>query len=243
MAILEYRLRLLKYTHLTPTVFQLGFEMPKGLVFQGGQFVSVVVPGAAGGRDLRRAYSIASNPENSELEFCIKYVEGGPGTTYLKNLKIGDEIKVFAPYGTFVYKSMPDRDVVFISTGTGIAPFRSMLLSTQLQQSKPRSITLLLGVREESEILYDREFSDIKDLKWIKTVSRPTTTSGSNWVKGRVTDYFKDVNCSVEWLQTDFYLCGNGAMIDEIKKILAEKGVKKESIHQEIYYKPKLGEA
>ncbi len=221
---------------VTPTVFELGFETSQPLEFKAGQFVSVIIPGAGPqGRDLRRAYSIASIPEKRPIELCVRLVEKGPGTQYLHKLKLGDQFKVFAPYGDFVYKHKPGRHVCFISTGTGLAPFRAMILSKEYRALPPVSATCLFGVRTQDEILYENELSNLSELKWVPALSQPV----GNWsgFKGRVTDYLKSVESTFPWLETDYYLCGNGAMITEVKAMLLSKGVLKESVHQEVYYK------
>lgn len=229
----------------TPTVFELSFETEQPLEFLAGQFLSVIVPGAGpGGKDLRRAYSIASPPNTKPIQLCIKIVENGPGTSYLSQLRPGIQFKGVAPYGNFVFKHKPGRHAVFIATGTGVSPFRSISTSKTFQQNLPKSTTLLFGVREETELLYVDELSKLSFLKFIPMVSRPTIAPESQkvWTKGRVTDYLRKLGPEYPWLETDFYLCGNGAMIDEAKSILTANGVQKDSIHQEIYYKPKPGE-
>src|SRR5690348_7481713 len=110
----EFRCTVQSVRMLTPTVFQTSFETDAALQFQAGQFVSVIVPGAGPkGRDLRRAYSVASAPENRPVELCIKIVEDGPGTQYLYSLKAGDTFRVMAPYGDFVYKPKVGRSICF----------------------------------------------------------------------------------------------------------------------------------
>jgi len=227
---------------LTPTVFELTFDTDLPIEFKGGQFVSVIVPGAGpGGRDLRRAYSIASSPEARPFELCVKLVEGGPGTNYLNGLRPGDVFKGMFPYGDFTHKEKPDHGVCFISTGTGIAPFRSIVLSEAFQKNPPTHSTLLLGVREENEVLYDAELKaltgKIKNFNWETCVSRPTRDDHGCSFRGRVTDYLRSLPVDYPFTKTDYYLCGGGAMIDEVKKILMDKGVEKTSIHQEVYYK------
>jgi len=242
MAATEFLCTVRGFRMLTPTVFELAFDAaPAGdpakqlpFAFEAGQFVSVVVPGAGPkGRDLRRAYSIASAPEVRPIELCVKLVEEGPGTNYLNSLKPGATFRGFAPYGDFTYEPKAGRHACFISTGTGIAPFRSMVLSDAYRATPPASAICLLGVRTENELLYVPEFEELK-LKWVPTVSQPQ----GDWkgFKGRVTDYMRSLGRDFPWLETDYYLCGNGAMIAEIKALLTEKGVQKESIHQEKYY-------
>jgi ferredoxin-NADP reductase len=228
-------------------VIECSFQSEPAFVFQPGQFISIVVPGAGpGGRDLRRAYSIASSPELSlegrpTFELCVKLVEGGPGTSYLNSLKIGDSMTGMAPFGDFVFKPKPGRHAMFISTGTGLAPFRAMALSRIFAENKPLSTRLLFGARDEGDLLYTEEL--LKALGSGNLV-QALSKAQANWCgfKGRVTDWIRSNEEKVDWTNTEFYLCGNGAMIDEAKLILTAKGVEKTSIHQEVYYKPKPGE-
>jgi len=232
----EYLCKVKTFRMLTPTVFETTFETDPSLSFAAGQFASVIIPGAGPkGRDLRRAYSIASCPETYPVELCIKIVEDGPGTQYLYKLRPGDTFRVMAPYGDFVYEPKSDRHACFISTGTGIAPFRSMVTSKHYQASPPIHAYCLLGVRTEDELLYDDTFENLPGLKFVRAVSQPSNT----WkgFKGRVTDYLRTLRDDFPWRNTEYYLCGNGGMINEVKAFLAEKGVEKDSMHQEIYYK------
>lgn len=237
MAASEFSCSVKKFRMLTPTVFEVCFDTADSFHFEAGQFISVVIPGAGPkGRDLRRAYSIASGPETRPVELCVKLVEEGPGTNFLYKLKEGDTFRGFAPYGDFVYEPKPGRHACFIATGTGIAPFRSMVTSKAYQEQPPASALCLLGVRQQDELLYLDSMAQMDGLKWVSAVSQPST----NWsgYKGRVTDYIRnELGAEYPWKETEFYLCGNGGMISEVKAILADRGVEKDSIHQEIYYK------
>jgi len=230
-----------EFKSLSSSVFEVHFK-PRpakdgspAFQFEAGQFISIIVPGAGpNGRDLRRAYSIASSPENSTVTLCVKFVEGGPGTNYLYRLRPGDVFRGFAPYGDFTYEPKEGRRVCFIATGTGIAPFRSMLLSDLYKNSRPVSTWLLMGVRTEDELVYQDELSAQSGVTWVSAVSQPTSQYSD--FKGRVTDWLRSQESAFPWSETEFYLCGNGAMITEVKAILADRGVPKESIHQEKYY-------
>ena len=229
--------RIIENKMLTPTVFELKFETDRKFSFEAGQFVSIVIPGAAkNGRDLRRAYSIASSPEQYPIELCITKVEGGPGSTYLSQLKPGDLMKAYAPYGKFVYQTPSTRMVCFVSTGTGIAPFRSMILSEKFGTTPPRKALCLFGARYENEMLYETEIKDSGKAEWMACITRPS--DHFKCFKGRVTDYLRNTGSDFAWTETDFYLCGNGAMIQEIKTLLLERGVDKSAIHQEAYFNP-----
>jgi CDP-4-dehydro-6-deoxyglucose reductase len=238
---IQYQCTVTGFKMLTPTVFEILFQTDQPVDFKAGQFISIIIPGAGpNGRDLRRAYSIASAPEKRPIELCVKLVEGGPGTNYLYRLRPGDKFRGVAPYGDFVFEPKPGRHACLISTGTGIAPFRSMVHSEEFANALPASVMCLLGVRGDEELLYCKELEEKtwpnKKLKWVTTVSGKTSESYQGF-KGRVTDYLRSLGKDYPWLETDYYLCGAGAMIDEVKKILAEQGVQKDSIHQEIYYK------
>src|SRR5678815_3086778 len=105
MAAKEFRCEVKSFRMLTPTVYETTFVADQPLAFEAGQFVSVVIPGAGPkGRDLRRAYSVASSPETSPIELCIKLVHEGPGSQYIYALRPGDVFRAYAPYGDFVYE-------------------------------------------------------------------------------------------------------------------------------------------
>jgi NAD(P)H-flavin reductase len=241
MAAQEFKCTVTSFKMLTPTVFELKFDgklasdQTTPMAFVGGQFVSIVIPGAGPhGRDLRRAYSIASAPETKPIELCVKHVEGGPGTNYLYKLREGDVFKGYAPYGDFIYRTHSAKNACFIATGTGIAPFRAMVLSQRYLLDPPQKAFCLLGVRTEAELIYTHEFKDMKNMEFVPTLSQPDAPWSG--FKGRVTDYMRSMSSSFPWTKTEYYLCGSGPMITETKIFLAEKGVAKEHIHVEKYY-------
>ena len=222
---------------LTEDVFELKLKRPDGFNFRAGQYISIVVPGAGpGGRNLRRAYSIASPSNWSDIEFCVKLVDKGPGTKYLNSVKIGEVVQGQAPFGDFCLNHDQQNPTLFIGTGTGIAPLRGMVLSDEWQAKGP--VGFLLGVRSEKDILYPELFGAIRpkvlNCPHVQiALSRPTEL----WkgFRGRVTDYIK----SMEWdfLKSHYYLCGSGAMIQEVRDWLMKiKNVAKVQIHSEKYF-------
>lgn len=215
------------------TVFSLWYRPEPSVPFQAGQFTSILIPGAGpGGRDLRRAYSIASPPEADEVELCIKVVEEGPGTSYLKGLTPGSVFRCMAPYGDFVYRTPRERRAVFLATGTGVAPFRSMIFSKAFRENPPVSSLVLFGARNESEILYEKEIL-ATSTEWKVCLTRPS--DDFQGFRGRITEWLRS-KAGFPWAESDFYLCGSGEMIKEAREILGERGVAKESIHFEKYY-------
>lgn len=231
----KYQCTVVSNEMITPTVFILSFDLDHEIQFLPGQFLSVIIPGAAGnGRDLRRAYSIASSPEQRPVQLCIKKVDGGPGTTFLHALRPGDQFGMTAPYGDFVYKPKPDRDFCFISTGTGISPYHSIVRSALYREQPPRHAKSIFGVRHDDEVLYGEVFANISGLDWHPCVSRPEKQTTA--FKGRVSDFLRNAK-DLKWGETEFYLCGNGDMIKEVKTFLMDdQKVDRSSIHLEKYY-------
>ncbi len=226
--------RVIETRWATPSVFLVRFKPSKFFTFQPGQFVSVVIPTNSG--PVKRCYSLANSPEESKLqgayELCVKLVPGGVGSTFMSELKPGQDFFAHAPYGAFLYEPVePGRGVVFVSTATGIAPFRSMAASRVFQASKPAHSLILYGARDEKEVLYERDFRQL-GVEMVAAVSRPA--SGYSGFSGRVTDYLRQLPPEFPWHKTDFYLCGNGDMVQEVSALLqAGRGVSPDAIHKE----------
>lgn len=231
---------------LTPSVVQIRFEPSKRFEFEAGQFISVMVPGGTPlnpmSQPVRRIYSLASpysahrKEDRGIYELCIKNV-GGPGTRYLSALEKGDLFKASAPYGDFFYESRPGRSACFISTGTGVAPFKAMILSERFQEQPPESALVLFGARTEDEIIYSDLFQKY-GVNVLNAVSKPSPAFlEADGFKGRVTDYLKSLPEDWAWHTTDFYMCGNGEMVSEVRRILrASHNVPESSIFQEVYF-------
>jgi ferredoxin-NADP reductase len=153
---------------LTPTVFSLKFKTSKKLKFFPGQFLSIYVPDNRISKTVRRAYSFANSPEMAKregFELCIKHVPGGAGSEYMAALRPGDTFEATAPYGHFLYAPPKQgRYVCFISTSTGIAPFRSMVLSEEFLSHQPERCFFIFGARSESEFLYKNDLEIYKIL-------------------------------------------------------------------------------
>lgn len=228
---------------LTPSVLALRFETKgRGFEFEAGQFLSLIIPATPGlslvaptrgaPKRIRRIYSFACAPENG-YELCVK-ITGGPGPSFLAGLKVGDRFQATAPYGDFTYQPKPGRGVCFISTGTGIAPFRAMIQSQAFQAEPPPHALSLFGARSEGDLLYEAEFHAL-GVETVFALTQPEP----HWrgYRGRVTDYLRSLPAEFPWHTTEFYLCGNGAMVDEVREILSARGVLRDSIHGEIYFK------
>jgi ferredoxin-NADP reductase len=218
---------------LTPGNKVLRFTLPAGkeLNFKAGQYVQLFVPHEAGVR--RRAYSIASSPYHRDyFELCVTLVDGGISSTYLHRMKPGDTIQGMAPLGHFGIKD-ETRDFVFISTGSGVAPFRAMIHDLW-HRGVQRDIFLLYGHRYEGDILFRAEWETLARsnprFKYLFTLSRDTNWKGERgYVQTKVEGFVPDLN------RKDFYICGLNNMIVGVNQKLASLGVSKDRIHYERY--------
>jgi NAD(P)H-flavin reductase len=142
-------------------------------------------------------------------------------------------------------KDESDRPLLFIATGTGIAPIRSMILHRlALFQTgiTPQPMTLIWGLRREEDRYYQETFSTLAQhdstFNFIPTLSQPS--SGWRGKRGRVTawlpEFLSGFLPSGESAPLSAYLCGSGAMIKEVRAILTEKGLPKAAIHSERFF-------
>lgn len=219
---------------LTPTVktFRLRFPKDKWIPFKGGQFCMVQVP--KDDKLIKKAYSICSAPfEEGYIDLCIKLVEGGFATNWFWNQKEGTKIIVTIPYGGFLIKEPLNYDPVFVATGTGLAPLRSMI-KTLFKNGCDRQVILIFGVRYENELLYPEEWSELekvhKNFKFIPTISRPKNWTGEvGYVQDKLKKYITDPKGK------EIYVCGLVPMIEGIQKAADEIGFDKKQVHFEKY--------
>jgi NAD(P)H-flavin reductase len=191
--------------------------------FVPGQFLSLT-------RDeVTRAYSIASAPHTDTFALCANLVPDGHLSPFLFGMQPGDEVDFKGPYGAFILKR-PAADSIFVATGTGIAPFRSMLMS------KPdRPVTLIFGVRHREGLLYDAEFQALRgespDFQYRPTLTRPP--EGWTGKTGRVQPHVLEL--LGERRDVDVYICGLREMVDDLRAKLKEAGLDRKRIVYEKY--------
>ena len=222
-----------KIFFLTPTVkhFVLKYDESADTRFIAGQFLMVHLE--KDGKPHKKSYSIASSPSlGKRIELCIKLVEGGYVSTWFFNLKEGDRIHTSIPYGIFTVREPWQDDLVFVGTGTGIAPLRGMIQNLY-ERGCAKNIWLVFGNRYETDILYEKEWRELEktrpNFKFIPTVSR-----GTDW-KGE-TAYVQDLVKKLFDGKTqgkDFYGCGLVPMCQQLKSTLIEMNIPRERIHFE----------
>lgn len=195
-------------------------SLPKSrFKFVAGQHISLSIPGDYQSRE----YSIYSAEEGENLEILVKEVEGGYFSPKLKHLKVGEMVEVHGPFGKFGLddKKKDSHKHVFIASGTGIAPFHSIVKSYENLDYE-----LIHGIRYVSEA-YEVEDYDRSRVKLC------TSRDNKGDFSGRLTEYLKSAEFAKN---TCFYLCGNSDMIFDAMEILKDKGFERESVTVEVYF-------
>ena len=212
----------------------LKLSVPKDFGFKPGQYVSLSV--FIGGKKFRKPFSIAfPSAKKGEIELCVKLVENSKTSEFVSKLKKGDKVELFGPAGKFLIgEHSMKKDLVFISVGTGITPFVSMIPSL-LEGKFKNKIILLKGFRYDENILYDQLFNKLKikckNFEFHNILSRPNNSKFGD--KGHVQDFLE------KYLPKDFkgdaYICGLSPMIIAVKKKLISMEVPEKNIFYEKY--------
>lgn len=210
--------------------FRLRLIEPKHLPFEAGQFAIAHVP--KDGSMVKRAYSIASPPhEEGVIELCIQHINGGAASTFFWQLKEGSMVTISGPHGRFVLKQPLNYEPIFMATGTGVAPLRSMIHHLfHLNFTGP--VRLFFGCRYEHTTLFEAEFRALARLRqnfhYIPIVSRPKEWQGE---VGHVQEIFR--KHITDFTNKEIYLCGWLEVVKAIAGDLRSFGVPLEQIHYE----------
>ncbi len=235
--VLKLSVKVAENIQATPTVHLVRFASDAGnpFEFKPGQFAMVHVP-QPGGKELPRPYSFASSPaERRFFELCVRRVPGGPGSNFICDLQPGAQVTVSGPYGMFGLRGAEEK-IVFCASGTGVAPFKSML-DLLFQQGTGKQVWLLFGVRNQPEIVYDEEFRALaaahSNFHYYPILSDEDV---GDWTgeKGFVPDLIERLfGGSVQGME--FYACGVPIMVEKTREKLLQLGVPKEKIFAELY--------
>lgn len=227
--------------HWTDRTFSFTCERPASLRFRSGEFAMIGL--VDGERPLLRAYSIASPNWAEELEFYSIKVDDGPLTSRLQHIAVGDEIVMRAkPVGTLVHDALtPGKRLILFSTGTGIAPFASVIRDPETYE-KYDEVILTQTCRDLHELDYgkalvaeieaDEMLSEVVDgkLRFIGTTTRETSEQ-----MGRMTDWLRDgrfADATGRALTPEddrVMICGSMAMLQEHKQICEDAGMEEGS--------------
>ena len=235
--------------HWTDRLFSFRVTRPASLRFRSGEFVMIGLmgdPDPVSGKQkpLLRAYSIASPSWDEELEFYSIKVQDGPLTSKLQHIKVGDEIILRPkPVGTLVHDALlPGKRLWFFATGTGFAPFASLLRDPQTYEDYDE-IIITHTCREVAELEYGRQLIEeirtdellgelLGEENLKKLVYYPTTTREQSHKMGRVTDklrsgeIFEDLGIPRMTPETDrAMVCGSIGLNTDLKEILEGFGL------------------
>jgi ferredoxin-NADP reductase len=199
--------------HDTRSLF---LDLPGGMPFRPGQFVSCLLP--VGAERLTRPYSIASSPEQPErLELLLNLVPDGPGSRHLFALPIGGTVQLTGPWGTFALDRAPDAETVFVADGTGIAPIRPMLHRAAATAKHP--LHLLWAT---DHVFWRDELDAITGL--VVSIIAPSALVDT--VRARWVDADADRS-------RHFFVCGVGDVVPELRGMLRGAGYERRAVQYE----------
>ena len=235
----EDAVRVLEVMHWTDRLFSFSVTRPKAFRFRSGEFIMLGLLDE-NGKPLLRAYSIASPSWDEKLSFYSIKVQDGPLTSRLQNIKVDEYIIMRKkPVGTLVLDALiPGKRVYMIATGTGIAPFASLIKDPELYD-KYEQVNLIHTCRNKAELAYGKDLVDrtkndplVGELALNNLVYVSTTTRESSDVVGRATDLIRDGKLFSLLSATPFspeqdrvMICGSIAMNEDMKTICEEYGL------------------
>ncbi len=216
---------------LSHDVFELHFETAEPFNFEAGQFITIKICDSDP-KPCFRAYSISSAPSGNKFELCIKEIPNGRGSCWLNTITPGTEIEFIGPNGKFNFSTESTKKVLFIATGTGVAPLKSMI-EDQLNKNSTQPMHLFFGVRHVKDVFYKEHFEKLTNENFSFDLALSQPEDEWDGKEGRVTTLLEPLEIDPE--NTEAYICGLKAMIDSVHEILLKKGLSEESIHHEKY--------
>jgi len=233
--------KIIRIENETASTRRFWIEIPEVEVFdfQPGQFVTLDLPIHEQKNKRWRSYSIASAPDGTNvIELVIVLLDGGAGTTYLFNeTAVGSELILRGPQGKFTLPETIDKDIFFICTGTGIAPFRSMTHYMDAHNVAHQKIHLIFGCRTFADGLYMKELKELEqkhpNFHFHPVFSREAEV-GEGMYKGYVHQVYEQLTQENKQ-PARFYLCGWKNMVDEAKQRIVDLGYDRKDIHLELY--------
>lgn len=212
---------------ISKKMLEVTLEKPTGFDFEAGQYVSFKVDEEGS----RRSYSIASAPGEREILIAADITPMGKGTKYLLSREVGEMMDALGPMGRMTVKE-EEKELLFIATGGGIVPFRSMIVEELVYKKSRRSIKLKWGTRHEEDLfwmdLWEELKSKYENFRFEAVLSKPV----NGW-KGRV-GHVCDVGG--ETAKAEIFICGSQEVVKEISEKLVSEGAEKERIQIENFY-------
>jgi len=228
----------------TPSAVSLVFEIPvekqNDFNFVAGQFLTLKA--IINGEEVRRAYSISSQPNEPHIQISVKKIAEGQFSTYAnESLKVGDVIEVMIPEGKFqLHPNVKgDENYMAFAAGSGITPIMSMI-KTVLTEEENSKFVLIYGNKNSQETMFFKELLTLQsqhpDRLFIEFIYSRESAEGA--IFGRIeksTVNFALKNKFKDYSFNNFYLCGPEGMIETVTEVLSDNNVPKESIHFELF--------
>lgn len=215
-------------TIATDTI-EVHFSRPADFTFAAGQFVQWLIPDEDS--FVPRSYSIASHPTAETLCFAVKLLPNGIASTWLSQAKVGDEMTMRGPLGHFVQKEA-DKSALYVATGTGLAPIKGIIEDELINKQNKAPLKLLFGVRHEEHVFWEEIFATLAktydNFSYAICLSQPK--EDSTCLHGRVTVHVAD-----QAAYDEYFLCGSGPMVKEVRQMLLDKEVDLKQMHFEIF--------
>lgn len=236
-----YNGRLSRWEEIAPGLAIVGVQATdEPFPFEPGQYATLGLMGAE--KLVQRPMSVSSSADDlSEYEFFIRRVEGGGFTPLLWERSIGDAINIKGPKGKFLLQD-DGRRALFVASGTGLAPFISMI-ETLRDRGQTRDIVLLHGVSHDHDLAWQEQLMALEEgddfpLRYVATVSRPQQcpdwTGRTGRVEAIVASQMDEHGLTPE--TATVYLCGNPDMITAVEAIAAARGFPPEQVRKELYW-------
>jgi CDP-4-dehydro-6-deoxyglucose reductase len=217
---------------LNDTVVEVSLRLPpnSNFAYNAGQYVNI----SRG--EIKRSYSIANTfKENGILTFFIKKYDGGLMSNYwFEDAKVNDLLRIEGALGSFFLRQTDFENIIFLATGTGIAPFKAILenLSEVGSASSKKNISLYFGARYEKDIFWNPYDIDSQiNLNFIPVLSRPSDEWSGE--RGYIQDILIKQNLDLSKAQV--YACGSEMMIEAARKILLESGLKENNFFADAF--------
>ena len=238
-----YNGRLSRWEEIAPGLAIIGVQaLEAPFPFEPGQYATLGLMGPESPKLVQRPMSISSSADDlSEYEFFIRLIEGGALTPLLWQRTVGDPINIKGPKGRFLLQD-DGRRALFVASGTGLAPFISMI-ETLRGRGESRDVVLLHGVSYDSHLAWREQLTELQDgggfpVRYVGTVSRPQHCPEWTGCTGRVEAIVADQldEHGLTPSNTTIYLCGNPDMITAVEEIATERGFPAEQVRKELYW-------
>ena len=225
--------------NLAGDVWLIRIHLDEEVHFFPGQYVSVKVSE----KGERRSYSVASSPSNGEkrsfIDLLIDVSPGGVGSKYFLGLSKGDVVELMGFLGRFYIQEEwleQNQEILFVVTGTGIAPIKPMIENLLVNKNFKGKIRLIWGMRFEGDLYWVEEFERLSrnhdNFEFDLVLSSPT----ERWLgkKGHVGDIVKELGLTRKKILA--FLCGAPQMIEDMRELLMVKDIEEQNIFYEKYY-------